>query len=184
VPAGDLCDWEKLKRKLNLSSASSDDVVQSIVSQASEYLISKLSRTIVQATFTQKYSGRNTQRMTLREWPIVSVASVLIDGVAIPESTGTSVNGWYQSGDRELALRGFWFSKGFGNVVIAYGAGYAVVPLRFERACESICLRWYRELDRIGQVAKVVEGENVTFALGLPDDVKSLIESEREVVPV
>jgi len=183
VAAGDLCDWEKVKRKLKLTNSSDDDIVQSLVSQASDYILTELRRVIVSTPLTEKYNGRSTPRLTLRKWPIISVASVLIDGVAVPASSGVTVNGWYQSGDREIALRGYAFTKGYGNVIVTYTAGYATVPVRFERACEATCLRWHRELDRIGQLSAVVGEQNVTFALGLPDDVKCLIRNERDVVP-
>lgn len=183
MAAGDLADPEKLKRLLKLTSAADDDVLAILITQASDYICSELSRSILRATYTERYDGRDNVSLFLRQFPIVSIASVLVDGVAVAASSGSAVSGWYQSGDREISLRGSVFSRGYGNVVVTYDAGFVTVPVRFETACLSTCRRWYHELGRVGQISKVVQGENVTFALGLPDDVKRLIAQERDVVP-
>jgi len=184
VAAGDLTDVDRVKALLG--ATASDGTIAILIAEASDYLTSQLSRVIVSTAVVDQYDGRNNLVLTLRRWPIISVASVVIDGVTIPQSTGANVSGWYVCAIREIAMRGqYSFSRGFGNVVVTYTAGYAAdaIPAKFTRGCESLVMHWFRQLDRIGQASKVVAGETVAFSLGMPDDVKRLIAIEQDVVP-
>lgn len=92
-------------------------------------------------SFSETYDGNGHDQLFLRNAPIQSVQSLMINGVSIPQSTGYGVFGFAIADDGRslymihgsgaiLSTRlgfGHHFSKGRQNVSVQYTAGYGVV---------------------------------------------------------
>lgn len=103
------------------------------------------------ASYTETYSGYGTPLIAIRNSPILSVASVTLNGSPVQESTGTNNPGWYiDPSGKFLGLRLYsvgsflgggdgwsgWnrgtnagsgqngWPKGLNNIVVTYTAGY------------------------------------------------------------
>jgi hypothetical protein len=101
--------------------------------------------------FNENYDGNNSNRLFLRQTPIVSVAQLSISGVMIPQSTGYSSAGFaiHQDGRSIIIRNGGGFGAAnvtttsfFGffwtflrdvnnpqNINVQYTAGYAATPV-------------------------------------------------------
>ena len=136
----DLVDLADLKSWLDLASTDDDDLLGRLITQVSRATLAFLDRAnILPARFVEMRDGRNDIEIVLRQWPVTSLASLLIDGVAIAAAPPLVAGGPRQSGYvleapeaappghmQRLALRGRLFNAGVQNIDVTYTAGYQV----------------------------------------------------------
>ena len=103
--------------------------------------------------YSETYNGNGKNRLFLRNQPITSVVSLIINGRVIPQSTAFNVSGWVIDSDgKSIWLRSggnaatfaytsdqFWFGNigfahGVQNVALVYTAGVPTVPVSGELA--------------------------------------------------
>jgi|SRR5579863_222367 len=185
MATGDLTTLANVKAYLSppLTTTSDDALLTRLVTSASQFIQAWLGRTIAATAYTETRNGFGGTRLFLRNRPVVSVAMLTIDGVAVAPASGPGQPG-YLFDDSALYLTGAAFSRGQQNVTIAYTAGYALTPPEIEQACIALVALRYKERDRIGQASKNLAGEVVSFAQkDMPADVQTLLEQYRAVVP-
>ena len=148
----------------------SDPLLSRLISAASQYLETQLSRTIAPTTYMETRNGLGGQYMTLINIPIVSVMSVTIDGVTIPPrpALGTGGSSSYPPGgwvndETRLMVQGYCFNRGFQNIAVTYTAGYATVPADLEQCCIDLVGEWFIYRNRIGKLSESIEGQSITF---------------------
>lgn len=99
---------------LNQTSTSEDAIIQSAITNFSQYVALVTSRGNLAgidplAEFTEVYSGSGSETLFVRNYPVQSVVSLAIDGVLIPQSPGVNQPGWVidTSGSQaSIVLRG------------------------------------------------------------------------------
>jgi len=150
---GDLTTLAKVKSYLAIDpyDASADAVLSTLISTQSRLFRSKARRDILYQKYTETRDGTGQPGIEPWQYPVQSVVSVLIDNVTIPAEPTTVAGdapqyGWVLSRDRIEIVRypdsltgfvpdygGFGygsspyrFSRGSGNVVLTYWAGYFV----------------------------------------------------------
>lgn len=95
--------------------------------------------------YTETYDGNGKTKMFLRNAPILSIQSLVVNGVTIPQSTAWNVLGWVINDDgksisirrgsgtlalvSQYALGQLIFNQGIQNVVVQYTAGFAEMPI-------------------------------------------------------
>jgi hypothetical protein len=93
-------------------------------------------------TYTESYDGNGNDRLFLRNWPILSVASLAVGGIAVSLSTSASMPGFQIDGSGRCLLfpssgcglpgglgPAQRFSRGTGNIQVTYTAGFAEQPI-------------------------------------------------------
>ncbi|HXA46048.1 MAG TPA: hypothetical protein VNW52_00355 [Burkholderiaceae bacterium] len=140
-------------------------------------------RTLTSTTVTEYRNGNNSQQMVMTQYPITSVASVVIDGVPIPASTPASVNGpatagySFVPGGRMVLLTGYVFTRGSRNVQITLTGGYGdgsgaggadlqPWPQDLVMAYTLYCVVRLKERPRLGIGSQTMAGQSVTYADG------------------
>lgn len=74
-------------------------------------------------SYNDVYDGNGAHRLLLRNWPIVTVSSVVIGTVSVPQSTSPLVRGWViDASGKFLALRGGGGSFVNGLLVNTFGS--------------------------------------------------------------
>lgn len=140
MAANDLTTLADVKAWLGRTDANSDSLLASLITRASRQIYSYLQRpSILPHAVTEARNGRGGQRLLLEEWPVLSVSSVAIGGIAVPEASAQSPgwileswNGIPPGRAQTLSLRGYAFGSALpaaGNaadVVVSYQAGYQV----------------------------------------------------------
>jgi hypothetical protein len=117
-------------------------------------------------------------------YPVTAVASLHIDGLPVPLSTGYGVSG-YTFNSTSITLRGRLFTQDVQNVVVAYTAGYAAVPNELEQACIELVGLRYKEKDRIGIVSKGLAGETIAFTQkDFSNAIRTTLENYKKVMPI
>ena len=165
-----------------------DIVLAKLIKSATQTILNYISRDDIPAddyTETRSGNGSGQKRIQVVNTPINSVASVTIDGVAIPASTDFGSPGYIY--DKEsIVLAGYEFAKGLDNVVIAYNGGFASIPDDIAQVCVELVALRNSSRTRIGHQSKSLAGETVSF---ITDDLTSamkgiLNQGYRRVVPL
>lgn len=189
MAAGDLTTVANAKTWLNISVTTDDVLLARLVSAASQFVQTWLNRTIAATSYTEYRNGNGQDRMMLKNFPIISVTAVNINGVPISQAPALAPNvpvqaGW-QNDDLKVYLVGFQFWQGTQNIQFQYTAGYAVTPLDIEQATIELIGLKYARRQHIDQVSKNLNGEVVAFSTkDMTDEIKTLLQQYRRVTPI
>ncbi len=186
MAANDLTTVENVKAylKIKTEDTTSDALLALLVTAASDFIQNILNRTFAAADYVQRTNGNGVEVMLAADYPILTVASVSINGVGIPAAANDTAVG-YVFGEDAIYLRGFKFSKGVKNVVLSYRAGYNATPPTVADCCATLVSKKFKYLDRIGHVSKILAGETVTYEKSdLTDELKSVLRNYAKVVPI
>ena len=199
----DLTTLANAKQWLGISSDTDDDLLTRLITAASFFIETYLSRRLGSQDYLEIRNGTGGQVMNFREYPVTAVAWVAVNGVSLPPAPDTVTPG-YRFTRTQIILQGHRFTQGYGNVTLNYTAGYgppiggwfedawltagegdAIFPFDLEQACIELISWRYNERQHIGQSGKSLEGANVTYSVqDLPPDVKTVLDRHRRVAPV
>lgn len=131
----DLCTLADVKAWLGRTDENSDAVLTALITRTSRQILSWLRRPdILPHNVSEIRDGTGGLALVLREWPVLSIASLSICGQAVPPESSSAGGGYALepwSGmppgyAQVLALRGYRFTREAQNVAVAYSAGYQV----------------------------------------------------------
>src|SRR5262249_19717193 len=115
----DLCTLADLKAWLPNQGNNDDVTLQSLITNASLQVLQFIDRPHILASvlgnLTETYDGNDSDRLLPRQFPIIAVTGVTIDGVPIQQATTPTTAG-FLSDSRRVLLRGFRFCRGVQNV--------------------------------------------------------------------
>lgn len=184
MAAPDLTTLENVKSWLGITAVTDDAMLTRLVTALSQYIQTWLNRQIASQTYTETRDGHGGTVMVFADYPVTAVASVAVDGVAVPAAASATESG-YRFDSTRLYLQGYAFTRGKGNVAFSYTAGYATTPPELEQACIELVALRYKERDRIGHQSKSLASETVTFMIrDFPDDVRTILNNYRKVIPL
>jgi hypothetical protein len=140
MAAGDLISLAAVKAWLSVQNTNDDTLLSRLISQVSRSITNITNRPgFLPANYTEVGNGIGGTRLMLRNWPVISVASVTIGGHAIPASSALIAGQTYQRGwildpsdsnpadtMQAISLRGWEFWPGQQNVIVSYTAGYQI----------------------------------------------------------
>ena len=179
-----LTTLSNVKAWLGVSSPTDDDLLTRLITAYSEYIQTWMNRTITHSDYSDVLDGHGGATIMLPNYPVVAVASVVIDGQPVPVASSSTGAG-YRFNSTMVVLNGYRFARGVQNVEISYSAGYAATPPELEQACIELVSMRYKERDRIGQASKSIGGEVVSFIVkDFPESVRTVLNNYRKVVPV
>lgn len=180
----DLTTASAVKAYLGLTGTELDSLLSALVSRASAAIENYLQGSVKSASHVQNCHGHGGTAMLLKNWPVQSVQSVVVDGQAIPPASAWGEPGWWLS-DRSVLLFGYRFARGHANVVIGYTAGWDTVPADIEQACiETVALAFKRR-EHIDVSSKALAGESISFITAeLTPSAKQALLSYRRVAPL
>jgi hypothetical protein len=116
-------------------TTNDDALITRLIGSASRFILSYLQRpTLFQNTFNDLYDGVGQQQQILRNYPVLSVSLVTVDGFPITASTSPTTSGYvldawdgFPPGRAQaLSLRGHGFRHGHQNIAVTYTAGFVV----------------------------------------------------------
>ena len=171
----DLCALADLKAWLTIQTNSEDALLQNLITRGSAQMLRWMNRDhIVATTYTENRDGNDALFMLPRNFPLISVSSVMVNGIAIPAATD-QVSAGFVIDSRKIMLRGgssafyslgpyssqyqYRFTRGFQNVQLVYRAGYASVPGDLQQAAIEGLAYVYRRRTHIGEDANSASGQ-------------------------
>jgi hypothetical protein len=190
-------------------------LISVLVTSVSRYIIQFCSRTNMNAvsTVTDLLDGTGSDKQFVQEWPIKSVTSVLVFGVAVPASPDGIQPGYINDVNAIILLpntnvgaplsRYNWstgkFPRGRKNVQIVYQAGYDAVsnppgnaafngaPDDLGYAVTYLVVQEYKRRGWVDQASKTVSaaGETVAFrSWEWPPFIEGIIQEYKQPWPL
>lgn len=182
----DLTTVANLEAWLGLTNVTQPvaDQLQRLITAASLWMQTYMSRTIRSLAYTEVRDGQGGNRMVLGNEPVTAVASVVINGQAVPASPGFGQAGYIFT-STAIVLTGYLFTRGDANVQVNYTGGFASTPPDLEQACLDLASMRWKERDRIGHASKTLGAETVTFITkDMSDFVRTTLAKYDSVIPV
>jgi len=141
--------------------------------------------------YTEVRDGDGDVRMTLRHFPINTVASVTVSGTSLPPSPDKIQSGYYIDADLDPEQRNqLWVNGGLTDaapVVVVYNAGYTTPPADAVQAVLEWIADRYTERTGTGKSSqRAAGGEHVSYEHGedsIPPQVQRVIEKYRRERP-
>lgn len=166
----DLTTLAEVKSWLNISTSGDDVILSRLISSTSQYIQSWLNRQFTVASGTEVYNGVGTQQLALRNYPVVSVSAVVVDGISIPQSSDGVRSGFvYDS--KMVYLIGYQFTRASQNIKVTYTWGYqqnnelaAIPAVPYQISAASLSLPWNKDVS----VAFASDGAVLTSVSGIP----------------
>jgi len=185
-----LCSLESVKRQLNITDTSHDDLLTELINRATARIEGWTLRKLKQRSLTEIYDGPGTAFLRLREFPIVGQPAVYIDANRqFPESSRLRDSDFLIF--RESGLLAFvganrliaTWPKGLQNTKVVYTAGYDPVPDDLQYACiELVCGGFFRARQGAqGIISESAGGYSVSWIDGLPKEVVEILKRYRRV---
>jgi hypothetical protein len=136
----DLVSLANLKCWLDITATDDDVLLAGLITQISRAILNFLDRPgILPQAYTDIYDGGNDVSISLRQWPVISITSCIVNGVVIPPSPplvgGANTQVGYvldppavvpPGAMQRLSLRRYLFTSGIQNITISYSAGYQI----------------------------------------------------------
>jgi hypothetical protein len=171
----DLCVLADLKAWLNIQSTTEDVLLQNLITRGSLQMLRWMNRDhIIATSYTENRDGNDSLFMLPRNFPLISVSSVTVNGIAIAAATD-QVSAGFVFDSRKIMLRGgassfytlapyssqyqYRFTRGFQNVQLVYSAGYASVPSDLQQAAIEGFAYVYRRRTHIGEDSSSANGQ-------------------------
>jgi hypothetical protein len=189
----DLVTLNAVKQDLNITNTNDDDQLSRLITEISAWILNQMNRgAILAASYTERRSGTGGDMIQTKYFPIISVESLSVNGIAVPSSPDSVQPGFVFDGlsiyilggacvsDGSLNPGRFW--RGRQNVLISYTAGYATVPADIERAVIDQIMFTFRRLPKLGTITQSMGGITVaTFSQkDTAPGVMSVINSYRD----
>lgn len=190
----DLCLLPDLKAWLNIQTTTEDVLLQNLITRGSLQMLRWMNRDhIVATSYTENRDGNDAVFMLPRNFPLIAVSSVMVNGISIPGALD-QVSSGYVFDARKIMLRGgssafyslgpyssqyqYRFTRGFQNVQIFYQAGYASVPSDLSQAAIEGFAYVYRRRTHIGEDSNSASGQvTISFSKDmLPQSVLWTLE--------
>jgi uncharacterized phiE125 gp8 family phage protein len=177
-----------VKAWLDINNTTNDALLTRLIDAASAFIESFLNRKIELDVYTELRSGNGKPYLTLRNYPIVSVSSIKINGdeAEIIQADDFSSKGIKFDG-RQLIGQNIIFSCGNSNILINYIAGFSEVPFDVQQACIEMVSHRFKNMrgDRLGVSGKSLAGESISFSQkDMTSSTREYLSEYKNVVPV
>lgn len=178
-----------VKTFLDITSTSEDSLLDTLVNSMSKAIATFCGRKFVSETFTEYYDGSGLPDLILKNYPIISVTSLNIDGSRVFDSVTDVTVADNVIIDNNAGIITLWrnyshFPKGLRNVKVVYVAGYATIPVDVQHAAKLAVQYTYKRHytdQKIGISSESVGDKTTTFDQGdLPRPVKLLLDPYRK----
>ena len=130
-----LTSLSNAKAWLGETATANDAMITRLIEQASQFILNYLQRpTLFKDSVAETRDGLGGTSMVLRQWPVVSVESLVVGlstisaAPAYPNSgVGYSLEPWdglIPGRMQQLSLRGYTYERGFNNIIVNYTYGF------------------------------------------------------------
>lgn len=132
---GAVKNWMFTQASGSTAPNTDDQLLTRLIAQCSGSVRNYIERPILtRTTWSELRNGAGNQIMMLRNWPVLKINSLTIDGANVSAAVSTTGAGYtLQTWDgssagipQNLSLVGYCFTRAQNNVLINYDAGYCV----------------------------------------------------------
>lgn len=169
-----------LKEQIGMTGTGNDAFLTNLIARASAFIKTVTHRCIEATSLTEYHDGPGDDRIRLRDWPVISVASVHESADQVWDSTTLIPSTDYLLDarlGRIIRKSGVIFARHPLSVRVIYTGGYATVPADIEMACLELCVaKWRRRSNEGVQSKNLPDGSIVMFsASDISADLRRLL---------
>ena len=145
---------ERVKTYLEIASTDTaqDVLLQDLIARIGAWVERYCDRTFAKATYIEQYDGDGSDTLVVRQWPLMSVASLFDDPLrvfgAATQIAATDFVLYKNTGI--IRLDGLAFSTGIQNVKVTYDAGYTDTPDDVQQAVVELVADRFRNKENQG----------------------------------
>lgn len=174
----DLITVASAKEHLGITATTWDAVLQTLVTRVSGMVERYCDRTFASTAYTEDYDGDGSEVLLTRQSPIVSVTSVHDDqNREFTSATLIQTTDYYvDTAKAAIKLIGGRFSRGVGNVRVAYTAGYASTPDAVAISVADIVGLYFNRRRSGGIASQSLGGQSTSWLGDWPADIVAALE--------
>jgi len=187
-----LTSIETVKSHLAISATdtSQNSRLELLINAASQRLDTMCNRALKERQHIEYRSGRRSNILTLREWPITLVTELNVDSSSQFGPTTVIDNSLYTVGDdnNSIILLGEYFASGFHNIKVSYTAGYNATlhpghMAELELACLWLIEWFYKHRERgdMGRTSKSKGDESVGILAQMPPMIREIVQDHQRL---
>jgi hypothetical protein len=192
-PETDLTTKDAVKAFLPVSATNTNDdttITNLIKGCSADFLRATNRPDLLADDYTEVRQGDGGQRICLFHWPINTIATLTIAGVAIPVSANKIAPGYFfdQDIDPERSFNLYLIGQAFTDtavVKIEYNAGYDDTPFDVSQAVAEWVAQRYKQRPNLGTVIqRGAEGESLQQTeAAAPANTQACIERYKRRIP-
>ena len=175
---------ERVKTYLDLANTdtASDVLLQDLIARIGAWAERYCDRSFAKATYTEQRDGDGTDTLLVRQWPLLSVASLYDDPLrvfgAATQIAATDFAIYANQG--MIRLDGRVFSVGIQNVKVTYEAGYADIPEDLQQAVVELVADRFRNKENQGIRSLAIGSYRVDYGEEeLPSEIRGVLDGYR-----
>lgn len=166
---GALCEISDVSRQLDKTLTSEQEsLIENIINFVSKYAENYIGRNIKarSSDITEYIDIDNEQQIiTLKNFPIQSITSVVEDGETLTEGENNDYLEYDKLG--ELYKNSSYWVQGRKKVVVTYKGGYATIPEDLKQWCINLSVNMYNEKE-LGNIKSEKVGDlSVSYEKGM-----------------
>ncbi|MBA4495102.1 hypothetical protein ACFO25_09925 [Paenactinomyces guangxiensis] len=163
--------FQYVKQPLPADTDDKYKLVESLIYRASDYCREYVGGPIITESITEKIDGTGHDEIKLSKVPVLSVSSVVVDGV-----DKTAAIGFYEFG---ILYMDDVFPEGRQNVTVNYSSGYGAthedIPQGIKQAALLICHYWFKR-DTLDYSSTYGESEVITGQWRFPTTALKMLD--------
>jgi hypothetical protein len=183
----DLCTLADVRKySPNVQGEVLNELIETLIATESAHIENVCDRPLRDrgVDIVQTFDGEGGQRLPLPSYPITSISSVVVDGIAWPHASSSMSFGYVFDGRFVIATTNRW-PRGVQNITVTYRAGYDLetLPYNLRQACVELVDLRLQERKRQGVQSKTVGGEQVSYAdKEMPNSIRARLRGFEAVI--
>ena len=180
----DLVKLERVKTYLDLANTdtASDVLLQDLIARVGAWVERYCDRSFAKATYTEQRDGDGTDTLIVRQWPLLSVASLYDDPLRVFGAATQIASSDFAVYPNQglIRLDGLVFSVGIQNVKVTYEAGYVDIPQDLQQALIELITDRFRNKENQGIRSLAIGSYRVDYGdEELPGEIRGVLEGYR-----
>lgn len=179
-----LATLDQLKEYLGDQATTDDALLTRILAAATDVIESYCGRTFASTANVEYYDGTGTNTLTLRNFPIVTMTSILEGGSALTtgQDASTSPDILFYPDTGQLVRPWFIFLPYRNWYKVSYTSGFSSVPSVIVQACLDTSAIMLREKEHIGLQQKTTGTQTVTYVRNLPRHIQDALDGYADLI--
>lgn len=188
---------DRVKNRLLITTAGHDDVIDRLISAATDIIESYCDRRFVETTYTDEvYSGQVGAYVYLNQSPVTTLTSLSYRGgtVSSPNWTAYIADNYELEGTSGLVRVYGGVPSGTNNIRATYTAGYKInfadpsdsaahtLPHDLSDMCERLASRLFKRRDHEAEQSQTNEGNTIQWADVLKDEDKMILNKYKRLI--
>jgi len=192
-----LTTLERVKTKLEITTADYDAPLEMIINEVSIYIEVYCSRKFLADDYEDIYNGDNIKTaLFLRQFPINSITSFQYRSGTVSSPSWVDINSDSYELDGLLDALTIYtpVPSGRNNLKVVYNAGYLIdftkigddtlhtLPLDLTMACESISIKTFLMRKSQGKASESFEGANIDWNEAMSKENANILSNYQKII--